>query len=150
MKLYYWKAPAGNVGDDLNPWLWPRVFGPDFLDEDAVTCLVGIGSVIDGHHRFFEAPCKIVFGSGVRRRSEPFGVDFASFNFRFVRGPRSARALAQFGVQTDWISDPAALTPLLLRPSPITGRERAAHGSASCLITARLGHWPRKSARPQG
>ena len=33
MKLYYYKAPLGNFGDDLNPWLWPRLL-PDIFDDD--------------------------------------------------------------------------------------------------------------------
>jgi hypothetical protein len=31
MKLYY-ETPEQNFGDDLNPWLWPRVF-PKALED---------------------------------------------------------------------------------------------------------------------
>jgi succinoglycan biosynthesis protein ExoV len=37
MKLFYFKDPAGNFGDDLNLWLWPKVL-PGILDEDG-SCL---------------------------------------------------------------------------------------------------------------
>ncbi len=26
MRLYYFKDPRGNFGDDLNPWLWKQLW----------------------------------------------------------------------------------------------------------------------------
>ena len=42
MQLYYWKSAQGNVGDDLNPWLWSRVFGDAFFDGDPRERLVAV------------------------------------------------------------------------------------------------------------
>ena len=44
MQLYYWKSAQGNVGDDLNPWLWSRVFGDAFFDGDPRERLVAVGA----------------------------------------------------------------------------------------------------------
>jgi len=53
MHLWYWMAPKGNIGDDINPWLWPRVFGEDFFCETDPDRFIGIGSVLDDRHRGF-------------------------------------------------------------------------------------------------
>ncbi|MFO1089741.1 MAG: hypothetical protein U1E46_09215 [Hyphomicrobiales bacterium] len=106
MHLWYWKAPQGNVGDDLNPWLWPRVFGDDFFCESDRERFIGIGSVLDERHNGIP---KIVFGAGARSAAN-LPVDRHCLDIRFVRGPRTAGALASMDAQ--FISDPAILTPL--------------------------------------
>lgn len=45
MKLVYAKLENGNFGDDLNPYLWPRLFPQAFLSDDAIDC-VGIGTIL--------------------------------------------------------------------------------------------------------
>jgi len=68
MKLFYCKVTTGNFGDDLNPWLWPKLL-PGIIDEDGSTLFVGIGSIIN---QFIpDAPLKIVFGSGVGYGTPP-------------------------------------------------------------------------------
>lgn len=88
MKLYYFKDALGNFGDDLNPWLWPRV-APGLLDEDATEVLVGIGTLIN--HRLPIEPLKHVMGSGVGYGSLP-NAD-ARLCYHAVRGHHSAKAL---------------------------------------------------------
>lgn len=47
MRLYYYKASHGNVGDDLNAVLWPRVLGDAFFRPDDERLFLGIGSIFD-------------------------------------------------------------------------------------------------------
>lgn len=88
MKLHYFVDPKGNFGDDLNPWLWPRV-APGLLDDDASELFVGIGTLIN--HRLPESPLKHVMGSGVGYGRLPVVDD--RIRFHAVRGPHSARVL---------------------------------------------------------
>lgn len=96
MKLIYYKADGGNFGDDINPWLWEKLFGdfeklPDFD-------FVGIGSIFDG--RLHSSRKKIVFGTGVRS----FLYDLAdrnNYDIRFVRGPISAKVINGVNYITD-------------------------------------------------
>jgi succinoglycan biosynthesis protein ExoV len=46
MQLYFFRPPAGNFGDDLNTWLWPRLV-PRFAESTAADWLVGIGTILD-------------------------------------------------------------------------------------------------------
>jgi succinoglycan biosynthesis protein ExoV len=99
--LYYHIDPLGNFGDDLNPWLWERVFPGAFsgrvphdprqreaLDPSA-TLLIGIGTLLN--NRVPAANPKIVLGSGCGYGSAP-ELD-ASWRVLAVRGPRSAERL---------------------------------------------------------
>jgi len=68
MRLWYYKGPAGNFGDDLNPWMWPQIFGRP-LDEllDPSHVLIGVGSILDDTMLGqLEAPPEkwVVMGSG--------------------------------------------------------------------------------------
>jgi succinoglycan biosynthesis protein ExoV len=103
MTLYSFKAPQGNFGDDLNAWLWPRVFGAD-IGRSPQTTFVGIGSILDRRLEQLHGP-KIVFGSGVRSTHSLPGIG-DSVQIKFVRGPISAAAL---GNGTTAITDPAIL-----------------------------------------
>lgn len=89
MKLFYYKDPQGNFGDDLNPWLWPRLL-PDFLDEDASEWFVGIGTLLN--HKLPASGIKHVFGSGYGYGTPP-EVHKGDFVFHAVRGPETARVL---------------------------------------------------------
>jgi succinoglycan biosynthesis protein ExoV len=104
MKLIYFKADKGNFGDDLNPYIFEKLFGNynDYSDE---IDLVGIGSIIDS--RLENDRKKVVFGSGLRDIT--FKFDNTKYDFKFVRGPLSAKLL---GV-SDWIADSAYLLTLL-------------------------------------
>jgi hypothetical protein len=102
VKLFYYRDPEGNFGDDLNAWLWPRLI-PDLLDDDAGTLFVGIGSILD--RRIPQEPQKVVFGTGVGYGLLP--VLDERWHICCVRGPLTAKALglpARLGV-----TDPAAL-----------------------------------------
>lgn len=111
MKLFYYKDPAGNFGDDLNPWLWPRI-APDLLDDDPASLFVGIGTILD--ERIPAEPIKVVFGTGVGYGRLP-AID-ERWHICCVRGPLTARAL---GFPSDVaITDSAALVSLVAPPQP--------------------------------
>jgi len=108
MRLHYFKDPAGNFGDDLNPWLFRRLV-PQLLDDDDREWLVGIGTLIN--HRLPAAPVKHVFGSGHGYGQTPKLDD--SWVFHAVRGKETARVLG--------LPESAAVTDgaVLLRTVPL-------------------------------
>ncbi len=64
MKIFHYQAPVRNFGDDLNQWLWPRVW-PEVEKNNTYDWLIGIGSVLDG--RLGDLPGrKLVLGAGYR------------------------------------------------------------------------------------
>lgn len=101
MKLYYYKDPKGNFGDDLNPWLWSKLM-PEVLYDDPDAILVGIGSILD--HRLPPAPTKHILGSGVGYGNLPKVDD--RFVFHAVRGHFTAAAL---GLTSDLVITDAAV-----------------------------------------
>lgn len=88
MKLFYFKDPHGNFGDDLNPWLWSKLI-PELLDDDPDELFVGIGTLLN--HRIPAGPRKHVFGSGLGYGRPPLVDD--RWTFHAVRGPMTAQAL---------------------------------------------------------
>lgn len=88
MKLYYFKDPGGNFGDDLNPWLWSQLL-PNFFDEDESEIFVGIGTLLN--HRLPLKPLKHIVGAGYGYGEVP------KLDERFVihalRGYETARTL---------------------------------------------------------
>ena len=104
MELGYFKGNVNNVGDDLNPFLWNKIFNNIGSDKNKV--FIGIGSVLD--NRFDLYTNKLVFGAGARGKSSLPIVD-DSWDFRFVRGPRTANVLNEIGVKCPYITDPAIL-----------------------------------------
>ncbi len=42
--LYYYKTDVGNIGDDLNEWLWPDLLDLNNVKKDIK--LIGVGSII--------------------------------------------------------------------------------------------------------
>ncbi len=117
MNFYAYKAPNGNFGDDLNEWLWPKVFGSVKREADPEVTLIGIGSILD--ERLENIPgMKIVFGAGVRSQK---AIKLSAENYKicFVRGPISAATLG--GVK--YITDPAILVAdYAKRDTPVDGR----------------------------
>jgi hypothetical protein len=102
MKLFYHRDPIGNFGDDLNPWLWPRLI-PELLDDNPAALFVGIGTILD--ERIPDEPRKVVFGTGVGYGRLP-ALD-ERWKICCVRGPLTARAL---GLPPDLAgTDPAVL-----------------------------------------
>lgn len=93
MKIYAYRAPRGNLGDDLNHWLWPRLLSPEFLARPGT--FIGIGSVL--HHDHFrhlppDQPA-LVFGAGCRGAASPLNGPHPPLDIRALRGPLSSRAL---------------------------------------------------------
>ena len=114
MKLYYYKDPVGNFGDELNPWLWYGL-APELFDDDDAALLVGIGTLIND--KAPAAPRKLVFGSGVGYGSAPATRN--DWHFYCVRGPLSAQMLGLDPALA--LSDPAVL---LTEVMPKTSVER--------------------------
>lgn len=118
MRLYYYRHPSGNFGDDLNLWLWPRLLGPEFFDDDPEELLVGIGTLLN--HRVPVARRTLVFGAGHGYGAAPPIDD--RWHFFCVRGPLTARVL---GLPPELaVTDPAILVADSARDvvAPVPGR----------------------------
>lgn len=97
MNIIYFKSDIGNFGDDLNPWLWEKLFG-DFSNYKKDLDFIGIGSILD--NRIKSDNDKIVFGSGVR----DFDFDInqiSNIKVLFVRGPISSKLTNNSNYLTD-------------------------------------------------
>lgn len=97
LSLFYYKSIRGNVGDDFNLWIWPRLFGE--LNHYSDVTLVGVGSILDERLNKIKGE-KIIFGSGIRS----FLIDknkLEMANIAFVRGPISSKALDGVNFITD-------------------------------------------------
>lgn len=88
MKLYSYRDPIGNFGDDLNLWIWPHLL-PGIFNEDDGRLFLGIGTLLN--HRVPFTPEKVVFGTGVGYGELP-RID-SRWTIYCVRGPLSAAAL---------------------------------------------------------
>jgi succinoglycan biosynthesis protein ExoV len=116
VRLIHWRGERPNFGDELNLWLWPRLFGAVFDDDDS-TLFLGIGSIL-GVHDLPAASRKLVFGAG-------FVPDYGrapdlaqNWDIRFVRGPRTAQLL---GLPASLaLGDPGVLVRRLLAGQPRT------------------------------
>ena len=114
MKLTFYRHGSPNFGDELNDWLWPRLLGPDFFDEDADDLFVGIGSII--WNTYPPTSRKIVVGSGYAGYTEAPDLHDGSWDVRFVRGPRTAEVL---GLPADAaVTDSAVLIRAVPLPPP--------------------------------
>jgi succinoglycan biosynthesis protein ExoV len=101
LKVVYYKDEKGNYGDELNKWLWPKLFGElisgyclhgiEFQEENNKENLLfyGIGTILDV--RAPATPKKIIFGVGTGYANAPTIDD--SYAVFFVRGPLTAKAL---------------------------------------------------------
>ena len=114
MNLIYYKSEKGNFGDDLNLWLWPQIFGENFLKEDLDIAFFGIGSILIEDSKFIEMAnqhkTKIIFGTGVRSINEHLQLD-DSWKLLFVRGPYSSLKIT--GDIQHYIADGAYYISLL-------------------------------------
>lgn len=112
MKLTYFKCNIPNFGDDLNAYLWPCLLDGDFFDEDESELFVGIGSII--YDNYPANARKIVVGSGYGGYTPPPDAHDGTWEFAFVRGPRTADTL---GIpRAAAVTDGAILLRLLSRP----------------------------------
>jgi len=114
MRLSYCRLRGGNFGDDLNPWLWPRL-APGLLDDDPGTEFLGIGTWL--HHRHPPGVRRVVFSTGAGYNRLP-RLD-ANWDFHCVRGPLTA-ALLRLPRRLA-VTDGAVLVRTL-RPEPVEKR----------------------------
>lgn len=113
MELYYYKDPIGNFGDDINPWLWPKLF-PEPMEKafDDDTLFVGIGSLLN--QKIPASPRKKkVFGSGFGYGTPPDVDD--NWTFYCVRGPLTAKILGLS--EKSAVCDGALLIRNIVEPS---------------------------------
>jgi succinoglycan biosynthesis protein ExoV len=120
MKLYYasqtreTQEKPGNFGDELNPWLWPKLL-PGILDEDERVAFIGIGTLINQRlkRRLPNTNLRIIFSSGVGYGNYLKQLD-ETYRVCCVRGPLSADWL---GISSDLgIIDGGVLVNRLFRP----------------------------------
>lgn len=109
MQIYSWDSPFGNVGDDLNDWLWPRLLGGDFFDGADAEIFCGIGTLIEPKH-LHRGRRYVIAGAGAADPAVLDALEGVDLEVRFVRGPKSAAALGLAAERG--ISDPAILMPL--------------------------------------
>jgi len=104
MKLSYFRAKNGNFGDDLNPWLWDRIF--EFKNYKNIDFL-GIGSILSDEVNLIKdldsSKTKVIFGTGVRYSYKHIDLD-DSWDVLFLRGPLSSES---FDNRFNFISDGA-------------------------------------------
>jgi succinoglycan biosynthesis protein ExoV len=116
MKAVFFKTKRGNVGDDLNQYVWPRLL-PDFLDEDESTWFLGIGTVLT-EGVVPRAGRKLICGSGCGYGA-PVTLD-DSYDIRWVRGHETAKRL---GLPADKaLLDPGYLVREFFETVPVSAK----------------------------
>ena len=92
MRYVYFKAAKGNIGDDLNGWLWPKLFGNE--DQSDKRYFYGIGTILHTDVELLSPTNgeKIFFGTGFRPRYNKCVIQ-ADWDVKFLRGPLSAYQL---------------------------------------------------------
>lgn len=118
MKLYYFSDPQGNFGDDLNPWLWPKLIPELSQPTDDDSWLVGIGTLLN--HRLPPTGDLHVMGSGVGYGNAMR--NGATCHFHAVRGYKSAKALGLSNSAV--VTDAAVLLRVVGVPQTGLSRER--------------------------
>ncbi|MEO1396365.1 MAG: polysaccharide pyruvyl transferase family protein [Cyanobacteria bacterium J06634_5] len=95
MKLFYYKTttPSQNFGDELNPWLWPRLIS-DF-DDSKTNVFVGIGTVLNDQTPQWvnEAKNAVFFSTGVGYGRSLQLQKKSNWRIYCLRGPLSAKRL---------------------------------------------------------
>ena len=89
-EIYWTKANFLNFGDDLNLWLWPRLF-PEFFGREDDDHLVGIGTILG--NKLPRRGRLFIMGSGAGYAALPAVDQRGNWNPVFVRGPLTARVL---------------------------------------------------------
>lgn len=131
-RLYYFRGARPNFGDELNPWLWPRLL-PRFLDDASDELFLGIGTILNSGVP--TAPRKIVFGSGYGY-GEPPKLEPGKWRIHRLREPRTAQALGL--PDTLAVGDPA----ILLRRMPWPRPTKQYPVSMRHWESIDCGHWP--------
>lgn len=115
-EIYWAKASFLNFGDDLNLWLWPRLF-PKFFNREDQDQLVGIGTILN--NKLPQSGRLFIMGSGAGYGALPPPEQRKHWNPIFVRGPLTARVLGLPAGQA--VTDGAFLAAGLF-PRPATRR----------------------------
>jgi len=120
MKLFYYKVPEGNFGDDLNAWLWEEL-APGIWDDTSEVAVSGIGTILGD--QMPPSPRWIVMGSGAGYTSASQDFTADQFNILCVRGPLTAMAL---GLPLEKaVTDSAMLIALLPQYRPLEEDKRS-------------------------
>jgi len=143
VKLFYYKTqrPSANFGDELNPWLWPRLL--PIFDEDASNVFVGIGTVLNDAIPKWVSNAKnaIFFGTGAGYGRQFHFTQQNNWQIYCVRGPLSAKRLGL--PESLAITDGAVLINRFFSPLPVAERDYSIsymphfrHGSPSLFKVA--------------
>lgn len=119
MKLTYFKAGRGNFGDDLNPYIFRRLFPSALSDDNDGINFYGIGTLIDS--RIDQNGKAVLMGTGIRDLSLTY--DTHNWDIFFLRGPVSSNALGFKG--TKFITDAAYLLLFVEDEIRTASREKA-------------------------
>lgn len=111
MTLIYGKDNklGGNLGDELNVWLWEKIFDPILFRHIDDALFLGIGSILSAdpyyNKRWINSSKKLIFGTGVRPFLQSKIVIDETYDIAFLRGPLSTYYL---GLNADsYITDAA-------------------------------------------
>lgn len=143
MKLFYYhtKVPSKNFGDEINPWLWPRLM-PVF-DDCRKSVFIGIGTVLNGDTPDWikQADHAIFFSTGAGYGRELRLKPQRNWRIYCVRGPLSAKRLKLD--KSLAIADGAVLLKRFFSPVPTEERTYRVsymphfrHGNPTWLKTA--------------
>lgn len=128
MKLFYYKTqrPTANFGDELNPWLWPRLV-PALKDSGSIASegavFVGIGTVLnDAMPEWLQTAKSLVFFSTGFGYGRQFRLQKqTNWQIYCVRGPLSAKRLKLPSSLA--VTDGAALLKRFFPPVPTAQRD---------------------------
>lgn len=107
MNLSYFKAGRGNFGDDLNPYIFYRLFPSVLSNGTDDTDFYGIGTIVDS--RIDQNRKAVFMGTGIRDLSLVYNKE--NWDVFFLRGPISSNALGFNGKK--FITDSAYLLLLV-------------------------------------
>ena len=97
MKLIFGRDDriGGNLGDELNAFIWPSLFKNAYSCNNDGIAFLGIGSILSPdptYNWWMKESTKIIFGTGVRPFSQNLCLD-DTMHIYFVRGPLSCNYL---------------------------------------------------------
>ena len=122
MKLFLWKSPEGNFGDDLNEWIWDHLL-PGWQDWDSDVTLFGVGTLLNRKNLTnVQGQRILVAGTGAGYGTRYTGPVSPEWDIRALRGPLSAKALGLD--EAIGLIDPAIMIPEFpeFRDLPRSGR----------------------------
>jgi succinoglycan biosynthesis protein ExoV len=119
MKLYYYRAPQGNFGDDLNGWLWEELAPGRWSDADDGDLFCGIGTIIG--NAMPGAGRISVFSSGIGYRPVPADFSSPRWSVQALRGPLTAAVVGRPDLA---VADGALLLSTLPRLKPLPSAQR--------------------------